>query len=358
MKGGAMIDSGGFGCVFRPPLRCANKTRKRDGISKLQMKKNALNEYNTIISIQKVLKKIPHYQDYFIIDTIICAPHKLSVSDKINMPCTALEHKNITQKNINRNLKKLLVLQMEYGGISLKKVARSVENYGELMEFHNKITTFFQDGILPMNAAGIIHSDIKLPNLLYNKHIKLIDWGYTYNLNEKHEIIPKRFHYNICFAVILFQHEDAICEYFQKVELNEENAEILCSHILHPHENRGHYESLDEMLGYLNIHDLRETVLAYLVKIIMKYTDKNTKKFDLKSYFYEVYVKNCDVWSFLIMFLETIDFLKADVANEKKVKIYISNVIEIVVEKYLFNLKYATRPFDTDTLIRDLRGVE
>ena len=37
-KGGKAIDSGGFGCVFSPALKCSNKPRT-DGISKLSFYK-------------------------------------------------------------------------------------------------------------------------------------------------------------------------------------------------------------------------------------------------------------------------------------------------------------------------------
>ena len=39
MYGGAMIDSGGFGCIYKPALRCKNNNKRYDGISKLQIKK-------------------------------------------------------------------------------------------------------------------------------------------------------------------------------------------------------------------------------------------------------------------------------------------------------------------------------
>ena len=36
-KGGKMIDSGGYGCVFYPALLCKNKTTRRNGVSKLML---------------------------------------------------------------------------------------------------------------------------------------------------------------------------------------------------------------------------------------------------------------------------------------------------------------------------------
>ena len=357
MNGGEMIDSGGFGCVFRPPLRCANKTRKHDGISKLQIKKNALNEYNTIKSIQKVLKKVPNYKDYYIIDATKCVPDKLTAMDQQNMTCTTLERRNITQKNINKHLKKLMLIQMEYGGISLKKIARSIETYSQLVKFYSDLLVFFERGILPMNNVGIIHSDIKLPNILFHKKLKLIDWGYTYNLNTKHEIIPKRFHYNICFGVVLFDKQEIIHEYFKNYEVNRDNVKLFCEYIVEQFEHEGHYESLEEMLDYLDVHNLKYIVVEYLSEIVLKYTDEKTRIFDFRTYFYEVYVINCDIWSFLIMLLEVIDFLNPDLLQESSVKEFRNNIINIVVKKYLFNFKYATQPYNPKSIIRDIYGI-
>ena len=50
IKGGKVIASGGFGCVFSPALKCkgAKIRRGKNSISKLLTKKHALSEYNEI----------------------------------------------------------------------------------------------------------------------------------------------------------------------------------------------------------------------------------------------------------------------------------------------------------------------
>ena len=47
LKGGKVLGSGGFGCIFRPALKCKNKTASKsvgDQITKLMKKKYALKE--------------------------------------------------------------------------------------------------------------------------------------------------------------------------------------------------------------------------------------------------------------------------------------------------------------------------
>ena len=104
IKGGKVIASGGYGCVFSPALKCNNKKRKKGMISKLMIKKYALEEYNEINKIKEKLDNIPNYLDFFLIGNFsICHPEKLSTKDLQKFEkCTALPKKNITKKNINK----------------------------------------------------------------------------------------------------------------------------------------------------------------------------------------------------------------------------------------------------------------
>ena len=71
IKGGEVIASGGFGCVFSPALKCKNKKRTKNKITKLMIRKNAIDEYDEINNILNKLNKIPNYQDYFLMLTYI-----------------------------------------------------------------------------------------------------------------------------------------------------------------------------------------------------------------------------------------------------------------------------------------------
>ena len=86
MKAGKTIGSGGFGCVFRPALKCKGvNERESNKISKVMTSNNALDEYNQIMLLKDILEKIPNYSNYFIIDGLtICHPDKLTSSDLIN----------------------------------------------------------------------------------------------------------------------------------------------------------------------------------------------------------------------------------------------------------------------------------
>ena len=84
-KGGEIIGMGSYGCVFKPPLKCKNKTRKKKGISKLMVQENGLDEILTTQKIAKKLELIPKYKKYFILSNSFCIPDKLSRKDETQM---------------------------------------------------------------------------------------------------------------------------------------------------------------------------------------------------------------------------------------------------------------------------------
>ena len=56
VNGGKIIGAGGYGCVFRPPLKCKGKPRtKKRMVSKLMTVKHAKNEYEEIVKFKKIL---------------------------------------------------------------------------------------------------------------------------------------------------------------------------------------------------------------------------------------------------------------------------------------------------------------
>jgi hypothetical protein len=82
IKGGRVIGSGGYGCVFEPALKCKDQERSDSQISKLMLSKNAKTEYKDIVKFLPYLKKIPNYQKYFLLEDItICEPDYLTDED-------------------------------------------------------------------------------------------------------------------------------------------------------------------------------------------------------------------------------------------------------------------------------------
>ena len=110
IKGGEVIASGGFGCIFVPELKCKTPGSKRSdkrGVSKLMLSKYAKEEYEDTIKYKHILSKIPNYKDYFLVDGFsMCEPAPLSKRDlkHYKTRCRALQKRNVTKKQVNERL--------------------------------------------------------------------------------------------------------------------------------------------------------------------------------------------------------------------------------------------------------------
>jgi serine/threonine protein kinase len=171
-NGGKILATGGFGCIFSPPLKCKGKTtrRKKNMVTKLMINKYAKEEYNNIIKLNSLLNKIPNYYDYFLInDFSICQPKKLTKMDLLNFDkCKTLKKQNITKQNINTSLNKLSILSMPYGGITIDSFINKNRSYEKIVIMNNKLIDLLTKGIIPMNKLNIYHNDIKDTNILIN----------------------------------------------------------------------------------------------------------------------------------------------------------------------------------------------
>ena len=113
MKGGDILASGGFGCVFKPALKCKNSIRDVGDktVSKLMTTKHATDEYNQIQAFKKVLEHIPNYKKYFLIDDFsLCQPEELKSKDLqlFDKKCKALVKRKFTRTNIKRKYKPII----------------------------------------------------------------------------------------------------------------------------------------------------------------------------------------------------------------------------------------------------------
>jgi hypothetical protein len=168
-KGGKVIASGGYGCVFSPALKCEGTTKRETGkISKLMTSTRAKDEYAEIISIKEKLDKIENYKDYFLIyDLNLCKPAKLTPSDlKEYSKCTALPKDKITVKNINKRRNELISLNLPNGGLPVDDYLYVDGSFEKIYKLHLSLFRLLTEGIVPMNQMNVYHSDIKDSNIL------------------------------------------------------------------------------------------------------------------------------------------------------------------------------------------------
>jgi len=361
-QGGKVIGSGGYGCVFRPALRC-NRTRKRaaNTISKLMLNKHVNREYTEITKYLPILQKIPNYKNYFIIEGAnICQPAPLSQSDLImfDAKCKPLRKKEIYAKNINQNLDKLSSLNLQDGGVELGTYIYSDLSLDGMKDLNTRMIQLLVNGILPMNKYHIYHADIKEANIVVDvrsKYVRLIDWGLSmYVTTASGASIPsvlrnKPLQYNLPFSIILFNSTfKTMYSAFLKTTNHLDNNSIsvfLKGYIgkWNKKRGKGHIETITSIwrnvTGKQNIQD--SIIIPYLSTILLEYTRNG--QFDSIEYFKNVFLKLIDLWGFIICYSA---FLETSYKNEK---------INNVIINYLYTKP--TEPINIDDLVYDLKNV-
>lgn len=242
---GEAIAAGGFGCVFRPPIKCRDPLLNRaletkPYITKLMRKSDAKSEMAENVRILSIVKDIPNYKQYFLLDDIFeCSDFgPLTASDKTDFDttCRNLGNLGITADNVNRETsrQKLSAINIPDGGVSIydrmmdigkefikKKDAIALEKFGLL---NWGLISTLERAIIPMNKLGLLHLDLKGENMLVNTDfysldnrnvmpkVYVIDWGLAgvIGSNTK-DLIPEvtsgPLQFNVPFSNILFNPE-------------------------------------------------------------------------------------------------------------------------------------------------------
>jgi len=386
-KGGKAIDSGGFGCVFSPALKCSNSKTRTNGISKLSFIENSNVEWNILKNVKKMLSKIPNYNEYFLISNIsTCIPDKLTTSDKEDFgKCMSLEESGYNATNINSNLNKFKIINMPYGGENLDRVIDL--NLLQFKELNLLLQNLLVNGIVPMNKLKIYHFDIKSSNILYNNNkVKIIDFG-EMGISTNTKIVPsilfnRAIQYNSPFSRILYDSfvSENLRKSFIKHKITHNSKrekkvkifrEIYTAY--HNLGNVGHELFLNKFLipGIFNLipHSLiieiwkkpleeinitnllTDWIVNYCVEVIDKYFNYKTMSFNHDKYFSEIYSKNVDVYGFIMCYMNYI------ITENSYYPFNLRVQISILLIKYCFNPIYSVIPIPIKNLINDLNNI-
>ena len=386
-NGGKVIASGGFGCVFRPAIKCKTHKNYPDYITKLMTRKHAVAEYDEINIFKKILNHIPNYTNYFLVDGFtLCEPNTLTSEDLKNYKekCKALQKDNITPYNINSSLEKVLALNMPDGGKDVGDYIDDNKSENKLIQLNNSLIELLLKGIIPMNKSHIYHCDIKESNVLVKEkdwnslYTRLIDWGLSCEYKNSNSI-PKQltrrpFQYNVPYSIILFNKE-FITKYTKYIKKHTNISyfhirEFVINFILIWMNIRGpgHLKVINIQMKKLFINQLPvldiknkeifieykftyHYIIEYITKILEKYTKNN--KIYLKDYFDEVFIKNIDIWGFTMIYMPFISYLydKYNNLNSYEKKLY--NQLKYIFIKFLFETP--CEPINTKELSKELK---
>ena len=389
--GGRVIASGGFGCVFSPSLKCKGKKREKNKISKVMTKKHAIAEYNEIINIKKKLNKIPNYSNFFLVDNFdICELEKIPSRDLENFKkkCSALPKDDIDKNSINDSLNKIMALNMPNGGIPVDDYIYDNGSFEKLISLNKSLINLLNNGIIPMNRHNIYHSDIKDSNILvknnnYKIETKLIDWGlsveYIPNIEQK---FPKPWRnrplqFNIPFSVIIFT--DTFVEKYTKYinDGGKTTYESLKPFVIEyfymwiKKRGAGHYKFINSIMFMLFSNELQNieqdvkikmvetqytiiTIVNYIVDVLIHFTKfRKNGTLNLRYYLDNVFIKNIDIWGFIMSYYTIIELLYNNYKNLNKQQMLIFNHLKNIIINYCY--KSSTKPININELSKDLQ---
>ena len=390
---GQAFTSGGFGCVFKPALKCKGEKKRTDGVSKLMSVKNANEEFQELNKFTPIISTIPNYENYFLLKDInICQPAELTKSDlnKFNSVCSNFYKKGYSEEGLNYQTSLFRIINMPYGGKSIDMLINSKKTFDsqDINILNNSLIKLLYKGIIPMNERNLYHLDVKDSNILFSEKdnfCRLIDWGLS-GLSTKKEVVPeimkdRVIQYNVPFSNILFS-DDFYKSYtkFLKQSINipkehvKDKTKLMVVNYIFTffnNDSRGHWGYLKYMNNMLygkkllindagekkNVLDYEFTfdiIVDYLCDVLYKYTDYNSNKFLHDKYFKEVFSKNVDVWGFITTYFAI--YLKFYNSTQDKYLLLKSRIRDIITN-YCFSTNYASIPINLEKLLRDLKNL-
>jgi hypothetical protein len=383
IRGGNVLASGGFGCIFKPALKCKNAILEpgKGEVSKLMTKKHADAEYSQIQTFKNILEDIPNYEDYFLVKGFsLCQPSNLSKEDKNNFhKCKALTKKGFTKDNINdpKTLDELAIINMPDGGIDVKNYI-SENGLRFFSDLNNALVDLLINGLRPMNALNLYHCDIKGGNILVSTlkeekvdtfTTRLIDWGLSVNHKVKTGI-PRRlyrrpFQYNVPWSNILFNH-DFTKMYNSFLFQCEERKVLLDTYLVREFvldyifawnkiRGVGHLKTINSFFKLLINNELPNVqsvkikkhvieydftynyIVDYISQILLHFTKNG--EFQILDYFNNVFIKNIDTWGLVMTYSTIIKYLvksNGELNQLSKSELMLVNKIKYIMFHYLF----------------------
>ena len=389
MFGGSVIASGGFGCIFKPSIKCSKNSSNDNTISKLMLKKYAKHEYDEIQKYKKMLRNIPNYSDYFLVEGFsLCKPKELNKQDLIDFDekCSALTKKNYSESTVNNQIDELMSLNMPYGGVDIDDFIEKTDFSISKMKLLNQtLIQLLKKGILPMNEQHVYHCDLKDSNILVSDKeeqlkTRIIDWGLSTTYHKEKRIpnvlTHRPFQYNIPYSNILFNSEfTKLCSKFLKNNPKPTYLDIrsfVINYVLFWINERGigHLKKMNTIFTILFENDLINIdttykneliefnytlhyIFEYISQILYKYIENG--QLHLHDYFENVFLKNVDVLGFTTCYFSLVDFIIDK--NKGEIKPNQLKLMNKVKEAYLLLVESSDKPIDTEKLVSILEDL-
>lgn len=402
-EGGEAFARGGFGCLFRPALKCKTSETPPNYVSKLSLKKDAEREYDYISSIKKRLENLPKdVKEYLLLYNIeMCDPRPLTEEDKKNMDTICEKNlkrindkdsaQTISSANINNNLEKFKILNMPELGMAMNDyIEKTNISPTDLIKINNIIIEYVTNVIPNLYKQGVVHGDIKTENMMFKLNDMtmpvLIDWGLSFVTDEGSKEAPKALYdlatqWHHPFSSFLFR-KSLVEEYNIFVEkLKENGMEVTRDTVLpyalsiysnfitqHSSQFMSLYEIfynmyMEDFMKYFNKSEILNEeylimynitlnyIIQYILDVLITYTINY--KLDLGKFFNEVYIKNADIWGVMSIFYDLFQKKKEGFnLTDKEYKIYTHMVLNVMLENIFKN---GSKVIDITKLVNDIK---
>ena len=219
-SGGRAIDSGSYGCVFNPAIKCAKSTQPYNpkNIAKLMYVEDTQPEIDEMAKVKKMIETIPQNENYFIIaGAYACRPDKFNKEDltAFDHECGLFTKRGITSGTVNNRLNELALIVMPNGGLNIEKFIIELVKLSEKDMYRNFVIMneamirLLTNGIVPLTAKHFNHYDIKYANILMSEdgNARLIDWGLAGEndgINVPESIRDRSIAFNMPFSDVFF----------------------------------------------------------------------------------------------------------------------------------------------------------
>ena len=172
-KAGALIGHGAFGCVYTPPLPCADKRRPSSVKSPSKVVSKVFNDQSEMMTewkMSELIAKMDPQQKYFVYADDRCDV-KTSVMDTQSGTCDAVQ--TFFDDTVPS-------LRMPYGGHPFHDWLVAQKTRITIPQLVRILLPVFE-GLKLMNKHGFVHQDLKPNNLLIDKsgHVRIIDFSFT-----------------------------------------------------------------------------------------------------------------------------------------------------------------------------------
>jgi hypothetical protein len=353
------------------------------------LKKYAKHEYNEIQMYKKLLRNIPNYTDYFLVEGFtLCKPAELNKEDltDFNKKCGALTKKKYSEKNVNEQIDELMSLNMPYGGVDIDDfIEKNDFSISKIKLLNQTLIQLLKKGILPMNEQHVYHCDLKDSNILVSDKeeqlkTRIIDWGLSTIYHDQKKIpnvlTHRPFQYNVPYSNILFNSEfTKLCTKFLKNNPKPSYLDIrsfVINYVLFWINERGigHLKKINTIFTILFKNDLINIdatykneliefnytlhyIFEYISQILYKYIENG--KLKLHDYFVNVFLKNVDVWGFTTCYFSLVDFIiDKNIGEIKPNQLKLMNKVK---EAYLLLIESSDKAIDIDKLVSILEDI-